>query len=180
VTSALTHGLAIVGDLFVDAGDPIVLPDKLWGQLPPDLRGAPRRPRGDVPFYDGPGFDVAGFRKVLAREGEANGKVIALLNFRTTRPATCRRRRRPRHRGRPRRAGGPRDAVVAVTDDAYFGLFYHLGGRSMTESLFGLLTNAHPNLLAVKLDGATRSSSSGGSAAVSSPSGRAAPKAPTR
>ena len=31
VTSALTHGLALVGDLFVDEGDVILLPDKLWG-----------------------------------------------------------------------------------------------------------------------------------------------------
>jgi aspartate/methionine/tyrosine aminotransferase len=43
-----------------------------------------------------------------------------------------------------------------VLDDAYFGLFYHVGGPSMTESLFGLLANLHPNLLAVRLDGATK------------------------
>ena len=46
--------------------------------------------------------------------------------------------------------------LVVLVDDAYFGLFYHLGGRSMTESLFGMLANRHPNLLAVKLDGATK------------------------
>src|SRR5262249_43499887 len=31
VTSALTHGLSIVGDLFVETGDVILLPDQLWG-----------------------------------------------------------------------------------------------------------------------------------------------------
>ena len=46
--------------------------------------------------------------------------------------------------------------LVVFCDDAYFGLFYHLGGPSMTESLFGKLTGLHPNLLAVKLDGATK------------------------
>jgi aspartate/methionine/tyrosine aminotransferase len=46
--------------------------------------------------------------------------------------------------------------LVVLCDDAYFGLFYHLGGESMTESLFGVLTGRHPNLLAVKLDGATK------------------------
>ena len=50
--------------------------------------------------------------------------------------------------------GGTR--IVALLDDAYFGLFYHLGAASMTESLFGRLANLHPNLLAVKLDGATK------------------------
>jgi len=46
--------------------------------------------------------------------------------------------------------------VVAVFDDAYFGLFYHLGAPSLTESLFAMAANRHPNLLAVKLDGATK------------------------
>jgi aspartate/methionine/tyrosine aminotransferase len=46
--------------------------------------------------------------------------------------------------------------LVVVLDDAYFGLFYHLGGASMTESLFGRLANLHPNLLAIRLDGATK------------------------
>ena len=46
--------------------------------------------------------------------------------------------------------------LVVLCDDAYFGLFYHLGKASMTESLFGHLTGRHPNLLAVKLDGATK------------------------
>jgi aspartate/methionine/tyrosine aminotransferase len=157
VTSALTHGLAIVGDLFVDAGDPIVLPDKLWGnyRLTYEVRLGARV--ATFPFYDGKGFDVAGFRQVIAREGEANGKVVALLNF----PNNPTGYMPTEAEGRAiadvlveQAARGTR--VVAVTDDAYFGLFYHLGGRSMTESLFGLLANAHPNLLAVKLDGATK------------------------
>jgi aspartate/methionine/tyrosine aminotransferase len=43
--------------------------------------------------------------------------------------------------------------IVAVTDDAYFGLFYE---DTLKESLFGRLANSHPRLLAVKLDGATK------------------------
>jgi aspartate/methionine/tyrosine aminotransferase len=46
--------------------------------------------------------------------------------------------------------------LVVLCDDAYFGLFYHLGGASMTESLFGMLCEQHANLLPVKLDGATK------------------------
>ena len=30
VTSAITHGLTLVGDLFVDAGDVMIAPDQLW------------------------------------------------------------------------------------------------------------------------------------------------------
>ncbi|MBW7461880.1 aminotransferase class I/II-fold pyridoxal phosphate-dependent enzyme, partial [Paenibacillus sepulcri] len=42
---------------------------------------------------------------------------------------------------------------VVVTDDAYFGLFFE---DSMHESLFGQLSDLHPRVLAVKVDGATK------------------------
>ena len=31
VTSGMTHGFSLIGDLFVDEGDVLVLPDKIWG-----------------------------------------------------------------------------------------------------------------------------------------------------
>jgi aspartate/methionine/tyrosine aminotransferase len=157
VTSAITHGLALVGDLFVDPGDRIVLPDKIWGnyRLTYEVRlGAEIQ---TYPFYAGMGFDVEGFARALERAAEGRQKIVALLNFPNNptgympTPAEGEAIVRALEE---RAAAGTR--VVAVLDDAYFGLFYHLGGRSLTESLFAPLTNRHPNLLAVRLDGATK------------------------
>ena len=39
VTSAITHGLSLVGDLFVDPGDVLLVPDKLWGNYRLSYRG---------------------------------------------------------------------------------------------------------------------------------------------
>ena len=44
--------------------------------------------------------------------------------------------------------------ILAVMDDAYFGLFYE--ENTYKNSLFSLLYNAHENILAVKVDGATK------------------------
>jgi len=157
VTSAITHGLFLAGDLFVDPGDRIVVPDKLWGNYRLTYEVRLGGQLATFPFYAGGGFDVAGFARALAEQAAAREKVLALLNFpnnptgyvptpaegdaiaRTLLEAAARGTR-----------------VVAILDDAYFGLFYHLGGESMTESLFGRLVGRHPNLLAVKLDGATK------------------------
>jgi aspartate/methionine/tyrosine aminotransferase len=157
VTSAITHGLMLVGDLFVDPGDVIVLPDKLWGnyRLTYEVRLGARI--ATYPFFAGEGYDTDGFARALEEAAEGREKVIALLNFPNNptgymptdaevaaiRDALIRQAER-----------GTR--VVAVLDDAYFGLFYHLGGHSATQSIFGHLVNAHPNLLAVRLDGATK------------------------
>src|SRR5690606_41349972 len=109
------------------------------------------------PFYAGSGFNVAGFAQALAEQAQGREKLVVLLNF-PNNPTG--------YMPTPAEGRGIADAlaaqaargtrIVAVTDDAYFGLFYHLGGESTTESLFGLLTGRPPNLLAGELDGATQ------------------------
>jgi aspartate/methionine/tyrosine aminotransferase len=156
VTSALTHGLSIVGDLFVDPGDRILLPDKLWGnyRLTYEVRLGARI--ATCPFYAGSGFDCAGFAAALARESE-RGKLIVLLNFPNNPTGYMPSEAEGRAITDALLAQAARGTkLVVVLDDAYFGLFYHLGGPSMTESLFGHLTGRHPNLFAIKLDGATK------------------------
>ena len=156
-TSAITHGLMLAGDLFVDPGDVIVLPDKLWGnyRLTYEVRlGARILP---FPFFHGEGFDTAGFAGALEAAAADHEKVIALLNFpnnptgymptEAESEAIVAALVRQAERG---------TRVVALLDDAYFGLFYHLGRESATQSLFAYLVNRHPNLLAIRLDGATK------------------------
>ena len=43
--------------------------------------------------------------------------------------------------------------VVVVSDDAYYGLFFE---DSMQQSLFAQLSDLHENVLAIKIDGATK------------------------
>jgi len=157
VTSAITHGLMLAGDLFVGEGDRILLPDKLWGnyRLTYEVRLGAKIVT--YPFYAGGGFNTAGFAQALAEHAQGREKLVVLLNFPNNPTGYV-----------PTPAEG--EAIVAalraqaeagtklvvLLDDAYFGLFYHLGEPSMTESLFGALTGLHPNLLAIKLDGATK------------------------
>ena len=156
-TQAITHGLQLVGDLFVDPGDGILLPDKLWGnyRLLYEVRlGAQIE---TFPFYAGSGLNTEGFQAALHEAAGKREKLIVLLNFPNNptgyMPTAAEGEALVRALERCAAAG---TKLVAVLDDAYFGLFYHLGGASMTESLFGPLTNLHPNLLAVRLDGATK------------------------
>ncbi len=157
VTSAITHGLALVGDLFVGEGDVLLLPDQLWGNYRLNFEVRLGGRIETFPFYAGKGFNVAGFEEKLAAISEGRHKVIVLLNFPNNPTGYMPTPDEGRAIADILAAQAERGTrIVAVTDDAYFGLFYHLGQPSMTESLFGLLTGRHPNLLAVKLDGATK------------------------
>ncbi len=157
VTSAITHGLSLAAELFVDPGDLLLLPDKFWGNYRLTYEVHHGAQIETFPFYKGDGIDLEAFAERLAELGEAREKLIVLLNFPNNPTGYM-----------PTAAEGDALAaalaaqaeqgtkLVVVCDDAYFGLFYHLGGESMTESLFGKLTGLHPKLLAVKLDGATK------------------------
>jgi aspartate/methionine/tyrosine aminotransferase len=158
-TAAITHGLALAADLFVAEGDAILVPDQLWGnyRLLYEVRYG-----GKIvtfPFYaaDGSGFDVAGFERALAEQSREREKLLVLLNFPNNPTGYMPRPDEGLGIARALAAQAARGTrIVLLLDDAYFGLFYHLGAASMTESLFGLTTGAHPNLLSVKLDGATK------------------------
>jgi aspartate/methionine/tyrosine aminotransferase len=156
-TSAITHGLALVGDLFVDEGDVMLLPDKLWGNYRLSYEVHLGARIQTFPFYEGEGFNVAGFADALSEAAEGREKLIVLLNFPNNptgympTPAEGEAIVSALHAQAKRGT-----KLVVITDDAYFGLFYHLGGDSMTESLFGQLCGLHENLLAIKLDGATK------------------------
>lgn len=154
VTNALTHGLSIVADLFANPGDALVLPDKLWGNY--NLAFVVRRQAEVVtyPFYTEEGkFNGAGLRETLLAQRE-RGKAIVLINFPNNPTGYT-----PGEAEAEEIVAAIRDAaeaginVVALTDDAYFGLFFE---DSIQESLFGRLANIHPRVLAVKVDGATK------------------------
>ncbi|MCQ6559672.1 aminotransferase class I/II-fold pyridoxal phosphate-dependent enzyme [Paenibacillus mendelii] len=154
VTNALTHGLSIVADLFADPGDVVIYPNKNWENY--ELTFGIRRGAEIVeyPLYnDEMRFNSAGLREaLLAQKGK--GKAIVLLNFPNNPTGYT-----PGPQEGDEIVAAIRDAaeagvnVVAVTDDAYFGLFFE---DSLQESLFGKLARVHPRVLAIKVDGATK------------------------
>lgn len=155
VTPGLTTGISQLADLFVDQGDVVLLPDLFWGNY--TLIFAQRR-QGEMAtfsfFSEAGGFNLDAFRQAV-EELEAKEKLFVLLNF-PNNPTG--------YTPTPEEAEGIVEilvargragkATLAVCDDAYFGLNYE--GESYGESLFALLSKAHENILAVKVDGATK------------------------
>ncbi|MDE0886681.1 MAG: aminotransferase class I/II-fold pyridoxal phosphate-dependent enzyme [Myxococcota bacterium] len=157
VTAAITHGLALASELFVDEGDFVLLPDKLWGNYRLNFEVHAGAEIGTFPFYSEGAFNCEGFDRALAEASEGRDKVIVLLNFPNNptgyMPTEVEAESIVASLLARAKAG---TQLVVISDDAYFGLFYHIGGPSSTQSLFARLTGLHPNLLAVKLDGATK------------------------
>jgi len=156
VTNALTHGLKLVGDMFLDKGDMLVLPDKFWGnyRLTYSVIGGAEIATYNT-FNDKGGFDVEAMIEKCRESAQINGKIVVILNFPNNPSGYA-----PTNDEAKAIADGLIEIaesgtkVIAVTDDAYFGLFYE--DDVYKQSIFGLLAGKSKNLLAVKLDGSTK------------------------
>jgi aspartate/methionine/tyrosine aminotransferase len=154
VTNALTHGLSIAADLFLDAGDRVIIPEKNWENY--ELTFGIRRGAELVyyPLYNDQGkFNAAGLREAIMAQKD-KGKAVVVLNFPNNPTGYTPGVDEGREIVTAIKDGAEAGInIVVVTDDAYFGLFFE---ESVQESLFGNLCDVHPRVLAVKIDGATK------------------------
>jgi len=154
VTNALTHGLSIVADLFADEGDAVIMPEKNWENY--ELTFSVRRGANIVtfPLYNEAGlFNSEGLLAAVLAQKE-RGKAIVVLNFPNNPTGYTPTAAEAEGIIAAVKAGAEAGvSTVVVTDDAYFGLFFE---DSLRESLFGRLIGLHPNVLPIKVDGATK------------------------
>ena len=154
VTNALTHGLSLVGDMFVDSGDTILLPSHNWGNY--KLVYSTRH-SAEIETYDI--FDENGHftteQLVHTLEQYNKEKVVLILNYPNNPTGYTPTKDEATIIVDAIKSLAERGTnVIALVDDAYYGLFYE---DVYTQSLFTALTNLHlSNLLPIRLDGATK------------------------
>lgn len=156
VTTGITHGISVFADMFLDPDDVVIFPDKMWGNnvLVMSVRGDAEICTYPMFTSEG-GFNVDAFAKRVRLEADNNYKVVVFLNF-PNNPTGYTITEKEADRIVEVLVGvAEKDTnIIAVTDDAYFGLRYE--DSPIKESLFARLCDCHPRLLAVKLDGATK------------------------
>ncbi len=156
VTNAITHGMSVIADMWVDPGDAIILPDKMWGNY--NMIFAVRRGAKIVNFslFDGDrNFNIEAFEKCLHTEAKKRDKIIVILNFPNNPTGyTITLQEGDKIADILGDLAQKGTNVLALTDDAYFGLFYE--DAVLKESIFTRLVGRNPRLMAVKLDGATK------------------------
>ena len=152
VTNALTHGVSMVGYLFLDEGQEVIVPNLFWGNYNLILANAYGAKLVPFNLFKGSGFDLEALKASLMSEGE---KKVVILNFPNNPTGYT-----PSFAEMEAIAGVVKEAaeagkkIVAIMDDAYFGLVYE--GGIETQSVFSYICDIHENVLAVKVDGPTK------------------------
>lgn len=154
VTNALTHGLSLVADLFINSGDTILLPEHNWGNYKLVFNTRHNANIGTYPIFDENGHYTT---KSLVKSLEAfnKDKVVMILNYPNNPTGYTPNNEEVQTIVNAIKSLAEKGTqVVAVIDDAYYGLFYE---DVYTQSLFTALTNIQSkNVLPVRLDGATK------------------------
>jgi aspartate/methionine/tyrosine aminotransferase len=155
VVPGLTPGVTYAVELFLDPGQSIVTPDMFWENytlIIEERLGA--RMAGFKAFTPQGGFDSGAFEKALTANVK-DGKVAFILNF-PNNPAgySPTKAEASALAAAVKRVADSGVKVLAITDDAYFGLFYE--EEVETSSLFARFSALSPNVLAVKIDGPTK------------------------
>jgi aspartate/methionine/tyrosine aminotransferase len=155
VTSALTHGLSMAGYLFCEDGDTVILPDLFWENYGLIFTHAYGAGLEAFPTYTEDGrFNVAGLKAKLDAPSQG-GKKIVLLNFPNNPSGYTPYPAEVQGIVAAVKAAAERgEKVVVLIDDAYFGLVFEDGVYK--QSIFCDLCDLHSNVLAVKIDGATK------------------------
>ncbi len=152
VTNALTHGLSMIGYLFINPDDKIILSDLFWGNYRLILANAYNARFDLFETFKNKCFNVGGLKEKL---NCGVGKKIILLNFPNNPTGyTPTEKESAEIKNIIKESAESGSKIVVILDDAYFGLVYKKG--IYTQSLFAELSDLHENVLAIKLDGATK------------------------
>jgi aspartate/methionine/tyrosine aminotransferase len=171
VVPGLTAAISFVADLFLNAGDEVVLPELSWPnyRLIIEERKAAKcsafptfaAAKASTPKGSSLGFNVAGLESALRaaairqKSAGKGAKAACILNFPNNPTGyTPTVAEAEAIVGALVRVAEEGVALLVIVDDAYFGLQYEEG--LLNESIFARAAWAHPNILAVKADGPTK------------------------
>jgi aspartate/methionine/tyrosine aminotransferase len=153
VTNGLTHGINIAGQLFLAPGEKVFLADKYWDNYELMFEMGLQAKLNTFPTFHENGYNIPAIERLALHE--PIGKKVFVFNVPNNptgySPTLKEQTEIVDIITRSAEAG---NYLVILCDDAYFGLNYE--DDIAPESIFAHLANAHENILAVKIDGATK------------------------
>ncbi len=154
VTNGLTHAIALAGDLFVNPGDTVLMPDMNWDNYQLNFLDRLQAKVEYFTFFEGDHLNVSAYAEAVGKVA-AGEKLFTILNFPNNPSGYTPMVSEAAALAEILLSAAERGVkIVAVIDDAYYGLFYH--DDCLIQSLFTKIAGKHKNLLAIKADAATK------------------------
>ena len=158
VIPGLTNGIFHAAELFIEKGDAVIIPDMYWDNYELIVNVRRQAEIHNFAFFDDSGhLNLRGFDQLIQGLCPPGGrkKIVVLLNFpnNPTGYSPTKQEALELSAILTRHAEAGID-ILAICDDAYFGLFYE--SDTYTQSMFTPLAQAHERIVAIKIDGSTK------------------------
>jgi aspartate/methionine/tyrosine aminotransferase len=153
VTAGLSHGLSLLADLFGGEGKAVAVPQPFWGNYRQAFALRTGARVLTAPAYVDGRYNPRAIAEALA-DLPPGEPAVGILNLPSNPGGYSPDREERRATVESLLAEAGRRPLVVICDDAYAGLVFE--PAIPRESLFWELAGAHPNLVAVKVDGATK------------------------
>jgi aspartate/methionine/tyrosine aminotransferase len=155
VGAGLTNCLSVVGEMFFESKNTLLLPNQIWGNYKLFYNVFQGVTIKHFNFLHKQGFDLLAFEKAIIEEEKNNLGIRIILNFpnnptgytptKKEAQTICEILNKCANRGHK---------ILIILDEAYYGLFFE--DNLQKQSLFSKLYNLHENLLCIKICGATK------------------------
>lgn len=155
VTDGLTHALALVADLFGGEGRTVAVPQPFWGNYRQTFATRTGAKMATAPAYVDGRFNTRAISQAIADIGLPPGEpAVAFLNLPSNPGGYSPTPAERAELTADLVAEASRRPLVVICDDAYAGLVFE--ADVPRRSMFWDLVGAHPHLVPVKVDGATK------------------------
>jgi aspartate/methionine/tyrosine aminotransferase len=153
VTNGLTHGINIACQLFLAPEEKAILADKYWDNYELMVEMGMKGKLNTFPTFENGKYNIQDIERLALKE--PIGKKFFIFNVPNNptgySPTAAEQDQIVEVLKQSAEAGND---VIVLCDDAYFGLAYDK--TVAPESIFAKLAAAHDNIIAIKIDGATK------------------------
>ena len=158
ICSGITNAIFLMARFFLDKGQPIITPEKRWGNYDSILTRQNGIPIESFTFFKDGKFNTSALLEKVKEVGDKIGKVVLLINFPNNPTGYAPTAEEIESiieglKGYVSETDG-RVPVVVLCDDAYEG--YVFDEKRVKHSIFYHLVGQHPSIIPVKLDGSSK------------------------
>lgn len=156
VVPGATAGLYYLSRMFLSPGSSVICHDRHWENYDLLFTGCQGVNVDTIPLFDGECLNCEALASEVAKRSTAGKPVVVVLNF----PNNPTGYMPSKEEGVKLKeaiieaAGSAKSKIVLIFDDAYEGYVYEDDAAPI--SLFGHFIGAHPNIIPIKCDGATK------------------------
>ncbi|MHA1561774.1 MAG: aminotransferase class I/II-fold pyridoxal phosphate-dependent enzyme [Promethearchaeota archaeon] len=156
ICNGITNSIFLISKFFLNPGEKIISPNKRWGNYNSVLHIHNELEIESFQFFNGERLNLEGMLKSMQKISEVQDKIVLILNFPNNPTGYCPTKSEIQDilNSLKNFCDSSNKPIIIFCDDAYEG--YSYSDERVGTSIFYELIDLHPNLIPIKLDGASK------------------------